>query len=129
MTERLLDRLEDCQRSFPVAAVLGGAGAVAAAHLVGGRAGVQTLLHVDDSPGMLARAARLQRVWTWQGSNVGFENLQLSGMLARAARLHGLQTLAGVSFRVCELRLKNSYSSQCGLSWFAGVRAVCLSDS
>ena len=44
--------------------MLGGAGSAAAAGLVGGRAGVQTLLHIDDSPGMLARAARLQRVRT-----------------------------------------------------------------
>lgn len=29
VTERLLDRLEDCKRSFPAAAVLGGAGELA----------------------------------------------------------------------------------------------------
>ena len=52
VTERLLDRLEDCQRTFPVAAVLGGAGTAAAARLAGGRAGMHTLLHIHGSPGM-----------------------------------------------------------------------------
>ncbi len=62
VVDRLLDRLEDVRRGFPVAAVVGGAAAAAAARLTGGRAGVARLLHVDDSPGMLARAARLQQV-------------------------------------------------------------------
>ncbi len=62
MVDRLLDRLEDVRRGFPVAAVVGGAAAAAAARLAGGRAGVARLLHIDDSPGMLARAARLQQV-------------------------------------------------------------------
>ncbi|KAK9837273.1 hypothetical protein WJX81_002822 [Elliptochloris bilobata] len=61
VTERLLDRLEDCRRSFPVAAIIGGAGTSVAARLTGARAGVETLLHLDDSPAMLAHAARLQQ--------------------------------------------------------------------
>ncbi len=63
VTERLLDRLEDCRRSFPVAAIIGGAGTAVAERLTNGRAGVATLLHIDDSPAMLARARRLQEVW------------------------------------------------------------------
>lgn len=41
VAERLLDRLEDCRRSFERAAVLGGAGAQVAARLAGGRGGIQ----------------------------------------------------------------------------------------
>ncbi len=41
VAERLLDRLEDCRRSFERAAVLGGAGARVASRLAGGRAGIQ----------------------------------------------------------------------------------------
>lgn len=41
VAERLLDRLEDCRRSFERAVVLGGAGAQVAARLAGGRAGIQ----------------------------------------------------------------------------------------
>lgn len=41
MTDRLLDRLEDCRRSFERAVVLGGSGAKVAERLAGGRAGIQ----------------------------------------------------------------------------------------
>jgi hypothetical protein len=55
VTERLLDRLEDCRRSFPAAAVLGGACDAVARRLRGGRAGIERLLVLDSSPAMLAR--------------------------------------------------------------------------
>ncbi len=41
MADRLLDRLEDCRRSFERAIILGGAGAKVAERLAGGRAGIQ----------------------------------------------------------------------------------------
>lgn len=43
VADRLLDRLEDCRRTFERAVVLGGAGAAVAARLASGRAGVQVL--------------------------------------------------------------------------------------
>ena len=54
VTERLLDRLEDCRRSFRTAVVLGGAGAQVAQRLAGGRAGVQVgvpgrAVRIDDA--------------------------------------------------------------------------------
>lgn len=62
MAERLLDRLEDCTRAFPVAAVLGGAGESVLKRLANGRAGIQTVHHIDQSKAMLDRASRLQKV-------------------------------------------------------------------
>ncbi|KAF8066190.1 methyltransferase [Scenedesmus sp. PABB004] len=56
ITERLLDRLEDCVARFPTALVLGGAGEVVAEGLAGGRAGVRRVIHMDTSPAMLALA-------------------------------------------------------------------------
>lgn len=56
MADRLLDRLEDCTRSFPDALVLGGAGAQVLRRLGGGRAGVERATLVDTSPAMLRRA-------------------------------------------------------------------------
>ncbi|KAL4448082.1 hypothetical protein ABPG75_005301 [Micractinium tetrahymenae] len=56
VAERLLDRLEDCRRSFERAVVLGGSGAQVAARLAGGRAGIQEVIHVDTSEAMLQRA-------------------------------------------------------------------------
>jgi hypothetical protein len=53
---RLLDRLEDCRRSFETAIVLGGAGAKVAERLAGGRSGIQQVIHVDTSMAMLERA-------------------------------------------------------------------------
>lgn len=44
MADRLLDRLEDCRRTFERAVILGGAGAKVAERLAGGRAGIQVLL-------------------------------------------------------------------------------------
>ena len=61
MTERLLDRLEDCKRSFPAAAVLGGASDVALARLGNGRAGIRDVLLLDASPAMLDRARHQQQ--------------------------------------------------------------------
>lgn len=62
VAERLLDRLEDCRRTFPVAAILGGAGMEVASRLVNGRAGIQYLTHMDLSRHMLERAQREQKV-------------------------------------------------------------------
>jgi NADH dehydrogenase [ubiquinone] 1 alpha subcomplex assembly factor 5 len=56
VVDRLLDRLEDCRRSFEVAVVLGGAGAQVAQRLAGGRAGIQQVVQVDTSQAMLDRA-------------------------------------------------------------------------
>eukprot|EP00884_Botryococcus_braunii_P018820 jgi/Botrbrau1/5621/Bobra.55_1s0010.1 len=39
VAERLLDRLEDCKRAFPAAAILGGAGIEVASRLINGRGG------------------------------------------------------------------------------------------
>ncbi len=53
--DRLLDRLEDIRRRFPVALDLGGhTGALA--RMQAGRGGIETLLTADLSPAMIARA-------------------------------------------------------------------------
>lgn len=62
MAERLLDRLEDCKREFPTAVVLGGAGECVIKRLADGRAGIQTVHHMDQSQAMLDRASWLQKV-------------------------------------------------------------------
>eukprot|EP00887_Chlorella_sp_A99_P004594 scaffold4.g4594.t1 len=49
VAERLLDRLEDCTRSFPRAVVLGGAGAQVLERLGGGRAGIESVAYLDTS--------------------------------------------------------------------------------
>lgn len=67
MAERLLDRLEDCKRDFPVAVVLGGAGESILKRLINNRAGIKTVYHLDPSQAILDRAARLQKV---QGASV-----------------------------------------------------------
>lgn len=59
VTHRLLDRLEDCTRSFSKALILGGAGAQIQAALEGNRAGITSITHVDTSPGMLERSRQL----------------------------------------------------------------------
>jgi hypothetical protein len=56
ITDRVLDRLEDCLAKFPTAVVLGGAGDLVAEGLANGRAGVEKIIHIDSSPGMLALA-------------------------------------------------------------------------
>ena len=61
MSERLLDRLEDCKSAFPIAAVLGGANDIVLSRLRGGRAGVQEVLFVDSSRAMLERMQRQQQ--------------------------------------------------------------------
>ncbi|GLI61911.1 hypothetical protein VaNZ11_004434 [Volvox africanus] len=58
VSERLLDRLEDCRRSFPTAVVLGGAALPVLHQLAGGRAGVEQVLVVDTSQHMLNRVKR-----------------------------------------------------------------------
>ena len=55
MAERLLDRLEDCKRTFPRVAVLGGAGEAVVSRLCGGRAGIESAVVLDSSPAMLER--------------------------------------------------------------------------
>lgn len=62
MAERLLDRLEDCKRNFPVAAVLGGTGEAVLQRLAGGRAGVEKVLYMDASHDMLEKARQKQQV-------------------------------------------------------------------
>lgn len=56
ITDRLLDRLEDCVAKFPTAVILGGAGEVVAEGLAGGRAGLQRVIHIDTSSAMLQLA-------------------------------------------------------------------------
>ena len=55
MAERLLDRLEDCRRTFPRAAVLGGAAEAVVARMCGGRAGIESVVLLDSSHAMLER--------------------------------------------------------------------------
>lgn len=62
MAERLLDRLEDCKREFPVAVVLGGAGESIVQRLANGRAGVEKVFHLEQSKAMLDRTSGLQKV-------------------------------------------------------------------
>ena len=52
---------EDCRRTFPAAAVLGGACDAVVRRLGHGRAGIETLLVLDSSRAMLQRVARQQR--------------------------------------------------------------------
>ncbi|GIL64585.1 hypothetical protein Vafri_18484 [Volvox africanus] len=58
VSERLLDRLDDCRRSFPTAVVLGGAALPVLHQLAGGRAGIERVLVVDTSQDMLNRVKR-----------------------------------------------------------------------
>ncbi|KAG1675377.1 hypothetical protein FOA52_012296 [Chlamydomonas sp. UWO 241] len=60
VTERLLDRLEDCRRSFAHAAVLGGAAQYVVPALFGGRAGVERITVIDTSKDMLDRVRALE---------------------------------------------------------------------
>lgn len=52
VTERLLDRLEDCKKSFPIGLSLGGAGEHVRRQLTG-RGGIKKLFVMDISKGML----------------------------------------------------------------------------
>eukprot|EP00877_Chromochloris_zofingiensis_P004341 jgi/Chrzof1/13908/Cz08g17020.t1 len=60
VTDRLLDRLEDCVAKFPTAVILGGAGEYVVEHLIGGRGGIERVIHMDTSPGMLELAKARQ---------------------------------------------------------------------
>ena len=51
VADRLLDRLEDCRRSFERAVILGGAGAKVAERLAGGRAGIQVRASAEAAAG------------------------------------------------------------------------------
>ena len=55
VAERLLDRLEDCRRTFPTAAVLGGAAEAVVTRMCGGRAGIERVVLLDSSAAMLER--------------------------------------------------------------------------
>ena len=62
ISERLLDRLEDCKRDFPNVAVIGGAGESVLSRLTNGRAGITEVHYLDHSPAMLDRARAMQQV-------------------------------------------------------------------
>ena len=62
VAEQLLDRLEDCKRTFPVVAVLGGSGRAVLQRLGGGRAGIQKVIYLDSSRDMLISAKQHQQV-------------------------------------------------------------------
>ena len=62
VAERLLDRLEDCKRAFPVVGVLGGAGGAVLQRLKCGRAGIERVLYLDSSRDMLAHVRQQQQV-------------------------------------------------------------------
>jgi len=55
VTDRLLDRLEDCKRKFPTAAILGGAAEHVLDRIAGGRAGIERVVVIDTSQDMLRR--------------------------------------------------------------------------
>lgn len=57
VAERLVERLEDCARSFPTALVYGGSLASVARRLPGSRAGVRTVHFVDTCDAQLQQAA------------------------------------------------------------------------
>ncbi|KAK9917381.1 hypothetical protein WJX75_003779 [Coccomyxa subellipsoidea] len=61
VAEQLLDRLEDCKRTFPVVAVLGGSGRAVLQRLGGGRAGIQKVIYLDSSRDMLISAKQHQQ--------------------------------------------------------------------
>lgn len=58
--EGLVDRMDDCKRSFPVAAVINGAGENVIRRLAGGRGGVKEVVLIDSSAEMLDRTRRLE---------------------------------------------------------------------
>ena len=62
MAERLLDRLQDCKRTFPVAAVLGGAAESVLKRLRGTDAGIEQVYYIDQSPAMLERGRKALQV-------------------------------------------------------------------
>ncbi|CAM6105621.1 unnamed protein product [Calypogeia fissa] len=59
VTENLLDRLDDCKRTFPTALNLGGA-SHQVHRLIGGRGGVENLISVDLSKDMIEKSAELR---------------------------------------------------------------------
>ena len=62
VAEQLLDRLEDCKRTFPVVAVLGGCGGPVLQRLGGGRAGIEQVIYLDSSREMLSCVKQKQQV-------------------------------------------------------------------
>lgn len=70
VSERLLDRLEDCVRKFPTAVILGGTGLHVARGLMDGRAGIEKVLHLDLSEDMLKRAEGESQALRAAGHNV-----------------------------------------------------------
>lgn len=61
MSERLLDRLEDMNKKFPVAAVLGGAAESVVNRLQNSRAGIREVHYFDASEAMLRRVRKVGR--------------------------------------------------------------------
>ncbi|CAM6099122.1 unnamed protein product [Calypogeia fissa] len=59
VTENLLDRLDDCKRTFPTALNLGGA-SHQVHRLIGGRGGVENMITVDLSKDMIEKSAELR---------------------------------------------------------------------
>eukprot|EP00897_Mesotaenium_endlicherianum_P003749 jgi/Mesen1/3401/ME000192S02575 len=82
VTERLLDRLEDCKRAFPVGLVLEGAGEHVRSQLAG-RGGLEKLIMLDSSAKMLeiSRASVASELLSGGGlggaADDGAEGLQL----------------------------------------------------
>lgn len=86
MAERLLDRLEDCKREFPVAVVLGGAGEDVIKRLTGNRAGIKEIYHFDQSRAMLERTTGLQKVKG--GPPLSLSSLYMSSSWAASSVCH-----------------------------------------
>lgn len=63
VAERLLDRLEDCKRTFSWVAVLGGAGEAVVKRMCGGRAGIESVVLLDSSRAMLERCKEQVMLW------------------------------------------------------------------
>lgn len=86
MAERLLDRLEDCKRTFPSVAVLGGAGEAIVSRLRGGRAGIESAVLLDSSHAMLERCRQQVSIGTALGrmSQGIFVRFRLPSYVARA---------------------------------------------
>ena len=59
ISERLLDRLEDMNKTFRKAAVIGGAGESVVRRLLGGRAGIKEIHYLDTSDAMLRRVQKV----------------------------------------------------------------------
>lgn len=101
VAERLVERLEDCRRSFPTALVLGGAHHAVASRLGSGRAGVTALVHLDSSAEVLdsVRASQLPAGCSRELRLADEEELQLEpatfDVVIACLSLHWLNDLPG----------------------------------